>query len=91
METLVVTAVPTLRRAVRIELVLLAAVVVAVGVLVQLRPGRDASARTPTAARSVPRPPTLPPRDAVVEAREDGRLAVAVARGVHATTGARRR
>lgn len=71
----------SLRRSVRAEVVLLATVVGVVAVLVQLRPGKA----TPTAAAAQPRfearqPPRLPPRNAVVDARELGTLAVAVAR-----------
>ena len=65
-----------------LEAVLLLAIVAVVGVLTELRPGDEASAST--AAASAPlqaaRPATLPPRDAVVAARELGSLAVAVAR-----------
>jgi copper transport protein len=68
-----------LRRSVRIELALLVVIVAVVAVLVQLRPGRaaPAAAAAPPAAAQAP---VLPPRDAAVEARELGSLAVAVAR-----------
>jgi copper transport protein len=71
-----------LRRSVGVELVAIAGIVVAVAILTELRPGRDAPRPVPVAAL----PPVLPPRDAVVDARELGDLAVAVARGPHSTT-----
>jgi hypothetical protein len=67
-----------LRRNVRVELVLLAVVVAAVAVLVQLRPGK-AAPRVAQPVATAPRPPALP-RTGVVDARELGSLAVAVAR-----------
>jgi hypothetical protein len=69
---------------VRVEVVLLAIVVGTVAVLVQLKPGRDASAPPPAPVASLA-PPTLPPRNAVVDAQELGDLAVAVARSPQAT------
>jgi copper transport protein len=84
--TRLLAAVAALRRSVRVELVLLAGVVAVVGVLVALRPGRDAVAARTTAAPAVPQPPVLPPRDAVVAAAEDGALAVGVARSPSAVT-----
>jgi copper transport protein len=70
-----------LRRSVLIEVTVITAIVVVVGILTELRPGklvsRAASAATPVQA---PGPPALPPGDAVVDARELGTLAVAVAR-----------
>lgn len=68
-----------LRSTVRVEIVLIAVVVGAVAVLVQLRPGRDTPVR-------IEQPAALPPRDAVVDAAEAGDLAVAVARSPGATT-----
>jgi copper transport protein len=70
-----------LRRSVRVEVLLLAAVVAVVSVLVQLRPGKA----TPEAARpAAPTPPAapyvLPPRGAVVDAGELGPLAVGIGR-----------
>jgi putative copper export protein len=69
-----------LRLAVPVELVLLAGVVVAVSFLTQLRPGRDVSraAAAPAASSAETQPPP-PPRGALVFAREDGSLAVALA------------
>jgi copper transport protein len=63
-----------------VELVLAAALIVAVSVLVALRPGRNfTTARTPVqAAQPSPAPPP-PPRGAVVVAREAGPLGVAIA------------
>jgi copper transport protein len=70
-----------LRRSAALEAGVLGGIVVAVAVLTQLRPGvetsRAASAATPLQAAQ---PPALPPRSAVVDARELGTLAVAVAR-----------
>jgi len=70
-----------LRRSVLIEVTVLTAIVVVVGVLTDLRPGKLVS-RAVSTATPVPAagPPALPPRDAVVDARELGTLAVAVAR-----------
>lgn len=67
-----------LRQGVRVELVLLAGLIVAVAVLTDSRPGRDqavARAAPPTSRGT----PPLPPADAVVLAREDGDNAVALA------------
>ena len=76
--TFLLRAVSRLRRTVLLEAALVAGVAVAVAVLTQLRPGVDvARALAPVAASQ---PATLPPRDAVVDARELGTLAVAVAR-----------
>ncbi|HUZ14685.1 MAG TPA: copper resistance CopC family protein [Gaiellaceae bacterium] len=67
------------RRRAAVELALVAGLVVAVAVLVQLRPGRNyvtvAAAPSAPGANSDPPPP---PRDAIVLAREVGPLAVAV-------------
>jgi hypothetical protein len=64
-----------------LETVLLLAIVVAVGVLTELRPGVS---RPSTAAAAPPlqaaQPPRLPPRAAVVDGRGLGSVAVAVAR-----------
>jgi copper transport protein len=70
-----------LRRAAGAELLLIAAVVVAVAFLTDSRPGRDqnALAAPPPAASSLLALPPPPPRDAVVLAREDGSYAVALA------------
>lgn len=70
-----------LRRSVFAELALLAAVVAAVALLTDLRPGRDQGSAPAGARASLPRGPAVPrsPRDAVVFAREDGDLAVGVA------------
>ncbi len=74
-----------LRRSVLVEVAVIATIVVVVGVLTDLRPGKAISA-FPTAAAPQPleRPPTgpppPPPAAAVVAARELGTLAVAVAR-----------
>jgi copper transport protein len=66
-----------LRRSVAAELALFAGLVAAVALLTDLRPGRDrvAAAAVPEATG----PPPLPARDAVVQARQDGELAVALA------------
>jgi copper transport protein len=68
-----------LRRSATVEVAAIAGIVVAVAVLTELRPGSVATrafAAPPLAAT----PPVLPPNDAVVDARELGSLAVAVAR-----------
>jgi copper transport protein len=68
-----------LRRSVRVELVLLAGLVVAVAVLTDSRPGRDHEvARAATAPPTTGAPPG-PGADAVVLAREAGDNAVALA------------
>jgi len=70
-----------LRRSASLECILLLAIVAVVGVLTELRPGDEASASpAPGAPLQAARPATLPPRNAVVAARELGSLAVAVAR-----------
>jgi copper transport protein len=74
-----------LRRSAGVEAAAIAGIVVAVAILTELRPGTDA----PTAAAAPPtaaQPPVLPPADAVVDARELGTLAVAVAREAAQTT-----
>jgi copper transport protein len=69
------------RRRARLELGGLLIVVAVVAVLTQLQPGRDAArAQSVPTTAAVARPPVLPPRDAVVDARELGTTAVAVAR-----------
>ncbi len=70
-----------LRRSATVEIVVIAGIVVAVAILTELRPGVD----TPRAlsAPLVAQPPVLPPAGAVVDARELGPLAVAVAREPH--------
>ena len=63
-----------------VELALVAALIVAVSVLVELRPGRNATADSGPvqAAQPAPAPPP-PPADAVVLASEAGPLGVAIA------------
>ena len=79
--TLLLRVFARLRRSVLVELTLLSGIVVAVAVLTELRPGRDDSrARAAVSGQQVAQPPVLPPLDAVVDARELGTLAVAVAR-----------
>jgi copper transport protein len=68
-----------LRRSVRVEVVVIAGIVVAVALLTQLRPGADEPAAAP-AAPPLGLPPVLPPPAAVVDAKEVGSLAVAIAR-----------
>src|SRR5207342_1520946 len=65
-----------------LESVLLLAIVVAVAVLTELRPGvsRPTSAAAATPPLQAAQPPVLPPRDAVVDARAVGGLAVAIGR-----------
>jgi copper transport protein len=64
-----------------IELVLVAGLVLAVAVLVQLRPGRNilVTARAPVQVAEPSPPPPPTPQDAVVLAREAGPLGVVVA------------
>jgi copper transport protein len=70
-----------LRRSVLIEVTVITAILVVVGVLTDLRPGKLVGAAAPAAAAAqAPGPPPLPPAAAVVDARELGTLAVAVAR-----------
>ncbi len=66
-----------------VELALVAALVVAVSVLVELRPGRNvaAAARSVVRASQPSQRPPPPPEGAVVLAREAGSLGIAVAAG----------
>ncbi len=73
-------AVGALRRSTSVELALFVVLVAAVALLTDLRPGRDRAASAAVAAPTGP--PPLPGRRMVVQAREDGELAVALA--VHA-------
>jgi hypothetical protein len=79
--TLLLDAFARLRRSAMLETVLLLAIVVAVSVLTDLRPGVS---RPSSAAAAPPlqaaQPPLLPTRDAVVDAQALGNTAVAVAR-----------
>jgi copper transport protein len=76
--TLLIDAFARLRRSALVEIALLTGVVVAVAVLTEIRPGT--AQRAVAAPVAVAQPPTLPPRNTVVAARELGSLAVAVAR-----------
>jgi copper transport protein len=79
--TLLLDAFARLRRSALVELAILSGVVVAVGVLTDLRPGRVAAAGAP-AAEVAPPPARLPPPPApraFVDAQELGTLAVALA------------
>jgi len=76
--TLLIGAFARLRRSALVEIALLTGVVVAVAVLTELRPGT--AQRATAAPVAVAQPPALPPRNAVVAARELGSLALAVAR-----------
>jgi len=67
--------VAALRRNIAAELVLFAGLVVAVALLTDLRPGRDRNA----AAAVATGPPPLPAKDMVVQAKESGDYAVALA------------
>ena len=69
-----------LRRSARVEVLAIVGIVVAVAILTELAPGRKAARSLAAAPLAAALPPTLPPRDAVVDARELGSLAVAVAR-----------
>jgi copper transport protein len=77
--TLLLDVFARLRRSVLVEITVITAIVVAVAVLTELRPGRDApqAVAAPIAAAQ---PPVLPPRGPVVDARELGALGVGVAR-----------
>jgi copper transport protein len=75
-----------LRRSARVEVLAIAGIVVAVAILTELAPGRNASRSLAAAPLAAALPPTLPPRDAVVDARELGSLAVAAAREPRRTT-----
>jgi hypothetical protein len=70
-----------LRRSLLVELTVILGIVIAVAILTELRPGREASrAAAATAPLEAAQPPVPPPSGAVVDARELGALAVAVAR-----------
>jgi copper transport protein len=69
----------TLERSVGGETALLAAAVVAVAFLTALPPGKDATAASAAPATAAPARPPRPPAGALVLAREDRRLAVALA------------
>jgi copper transport protein len=75
--TLLIGAFARLRRSAFVEIALLAGVVIAVGVLTELRPG---GAQRAVAAPLTVGPATLPSTGAVVAAQELGSLALAVAR-----------
>jgi copper transport protein len=76
-----------LRRSAAAEVTLLCGVVIAVAVLTELRPGKEARAAAAAAAPlAAAQPPALPGRDAVVDARELGTLGLAVARTPGDTT-----
>jgi hypothetical protein len=67
----------SLRRAVALELLLFAALAAAVGLLTDLRPGRDRTAAAAVVA--INGPPPLPASGMVVQGQESGDLAVALA------------
>jgi copper transport protein len=71
-----------LRRSALLETAILLGIVVAVGVLTELRPGIAVArvAKQSTSPLQAAAPATLPPRDAVVDAHAIGTLAVAIAR-----------
>lgn len=75
-----------LRRSAAVEVVAIAGILVAVAILTELRPGTAGSKALAAAPLAAAEPPPLPPRDAVVDARELGSLAVAVAREPGRTT-----
>ncbi|HET7129821.1 MAG TPA: copper resistance protein CopC [Gaiellaceae bacterium] len=75
-----------LRRSARVEVVAIVGIVIAVAILTELAPGKKAARSLASAPLSAAAPPALPPREAVVDARELGSLAVAVAREPHRTT-----
>jgi copper transport protein len=84
--TVLIRAFAALRRSVLVEVAAIVGIVVAVAILTELRPGVAASRAAASAPSQVGQPPALPPRDAVVDARELGSLAVAVAREPARTT-----
>jgi copper transport protein len=75
-----------LRRSARVEVIAIVGIVVTVAILTELAPGRKATRSPAAAPPAAALPPTLPPRDAVVDARELGSLAVAVGREPRRTT-----
>ena len=75
-----------LRRSARVEVVAISGIVVAVAILTELAPGRNASRSPAAAPLAAALPPKLPPRGAVVDARELGSLAVGIAREPRRTT-----
>ena len=77
--TLLLNAFTRLRRSAAVEIIVILGIVIAVGVLTELRPGRETS-RANAAPLAAAQPPVLPSRIAVVDARELGTLAVGVAR-----------
>jgi copper transport protein len=83
--TLLIRAFARLRRSALVEISLLAAAVIAVAVLTEIRPG-TATPAAQAAPLAVAQPVTLPPVNAVVEARELGSLALAVARSAGTVT-----
>jgi copper transport protein len=74
------------RRSARVEVVAIVGIVVAVAILTELAPGRKTARSLAAAPQAVETTLTLPPRDAVVDARELGSLAVGVAREPQRTT-----
>jgi copper transport protein len=84
--SVLIDAFSRLRRSAAAEVTLLCGVVIAVAVLTELRPGKDAASAAAPAPLAAARPPALPPRNAVVDARELGTLALAIARTPAATT-----
>lgn len=74
-----------LRRSAGVEAIAIGGIVVVVAILTELRPG-TATPRATAAPLAAAQPPVLPPRGAVVDARELGSLAVAVAREPVRTT-----
>jgi copper transport protein len=78
--TILISAFARLRRSASLEIVLLVGVVIAVGVLTELRPGTAQPAAAAAAPLGAAQPATLPPKNAVVTAQELGSLGLAVAR-----------
>jgi len=74
------------RRSARIEVVAIVGIVVAVAILTELAPGRKGSRSLAAAPLAAALPPKLPPRDAVVDARELGSLAIGIGREPRRTT-----
>jgi len=79
--TVLLGAFARLRRSAMLEAFILLGIVIAVGVLTELRPGiATARVAKTVAPLQAAQPATLPPRDAAVDAHELGELAVALAR-----------
>jgi hypothetical protein len=84
--TVLIRVFARLRRSARVEVAAIVGIVAAVAILTELAPGKKVGRSLAAAPLAAARPPALPPRDAVVDARELGSLAIAVAREPRRTT-----